>query len=224
MRFKNCIFIHFLYIFLYIFYILKSDGDVSFAEGVMESRADLKNASSSTEEEVKEDNSLSTETENDMWRRHVIYSVSTLKGSKADKLNDTRLRSQQGSQDRPTIDRRLKEPLSSSSQNRYCKMNKHVWERNSYRTNRSKRSSSVPISSTKVRNKRKHSFAIRDHNVESTVNNTRSIPKDVALNSLSKIDRLSRIFFPLSFFLLNVAYWYYYLKKSEKIELIFESS
>ena len=45
----------------------------------------------------------------------------------------------------------------------------------------------VPISATKIRNKRKHSFAIRDHNVESTVNNARSIPKDVALNSLSKI-------------------------------------
>ena len=190
----------------------------------MGSRADLKNTSSSTEEEVKEDNSLSTETENDMWRRHVIYSVSTLKGSKADKLNDTRLRSQPVSLDRHTIDRRSKEPLSSSTENRNSKMSKHVWERNSYRANRSKRSSSVPISATKIRNKRKHSFAIRDHNVESTVNNARSIPKDVALNSLSKIDRLSRIFFPLSFFLLNVAYWYYYLKKSEKIELIFESS
>ena len=190
----------------------------------MESMADLKNVSSSTEEELKEDNSFSTETENDMCRRHVIYSVSTLKGSKAEKLSDIRLRSQQGSLDRHTIDGRLREPLSSSTQNRNSKMSKHVWERNSYRANRSKRSSSVPISATKIRNKRKHSFAIRDHNVESTVNNTRSIPKDVALNSLSKIDKLSRIFFPLSFFLLNVAYWYYYLKKSEKIELIFESS
>ena len=162
-----------------------------------------------------------------MWRRHVIYSVSTLKGSKADKSNDTRLRSQQVSIDRTTIDRRLKEPFSSSTQNRNSKMSKHVWERNSYRATRSKRSSSVPISSTKIRSKRKHSLAIRDHNVESTINNTRALPashKDVALNSLSKIDRLSRIFFPLSFFLLNVAYWYYYLKKNEKIELIFESS
>ena len=190
----------------------------------MESRSDLKNASSSTEEEVKEDNSLSTETENDMWKRHVIYSVSTLKGSKADKSNDTRLCSQQGSLGRPTIDRRLGEPSSSYTQNRHSKINKHVWERNSYRANRSKRSSSVPISATKIRNKRKHSFAIRDHNVECTVNQKLTYPKDVALNSLSKIDRLSRIFFPLSFFLLNVAYWYYYLKKSEKIELIFESS
>ena len=189
---------------------------------MVESSVGLNNASSSTEDEIKEDNSQDTETENDMWRRHVKYSVSTLKGSKAHSKNDTRLSSLQGSLDRPTINHGLRE--SSYTQNRNCKMSKHVWERNSYRANRSKRSSSVPISATKIRNKRKHSFAIRDHNVESTVNNARSIPKDVALNSLSKIDRLSRIFFPLSFFLLNVAYWYYYLKKSEKIELIFESS
>ena len=47
---------------------------------------------------------------------------------------------------------------------------------------------------------------------------------EMALNSLSQIDRFARIIFPLSFFLLNVAYWFIYLKHSERISLTFESS
>lgn len=35
-------------------------------------------------------------------------------------------------------------------------------------------------------------------------------------NSVSKIDRASRIFFPLVFLLINVFYWYSYLSKSER--------
>lgn len=35
-------------------------------------------------------------------------------------------------------------------------------------------------------------------------------------NSVSKIDRASRVFFPLVFFLINVFYWYSYLTKSER--------
>ena len=46
---------------------------------------------------------------------------------------------------------------------------------------------------------------------------------EMALNSLSQIDRFSRLFFPLSFFLLNIMYWYVYLKRSERIALTFES-
>ena len=46
---------------------------------------------------------------------------------------------------------------------------------------------------------------------------------EIALNSLSQIDRFSRFIFPLTFFLLNVAYWYIYLKRSERIALTFES-
>ena len=46
---------------------------------------------------------------------------------------------------------------------------------------------------------------------------------EMALNSLSQIDRFSRLFFPLSFFLLNIMYWYIYLKRSERIALTFES-
>ena len=45
-----------------------------------------------------------------------------------------------------------------------------------------------------------------------------------ALNSVSKIDKISRIVFPLAFGLLNVFYWYSYLKHSERIDLTFESS
>ena len=45
-----------------------------------------------------------------------------------------------------------------------------------------------------------------------------------ALNSVSKIDKISRIVFPLAFGLLNVFYWYSYLKHSERIDLSFESS
>ena len=44
-----------------------------------------------------------------------------------------------------------------------------------------------------------------------------------ALNSVSKIDKISRIVFPLAFGLLNVFYWYSYLKHSERIDLTFES-
>lgn len=35
-------------------------------------------------------------------------------------------------------------------------------------------------------------------------------------NSVSKIDRASRIFFPLVFFVINLFYWYSYLSKSER--------
>lgn len=36
------------------------------------------------------------------------------------------------------------------------------------------------------------------------------------LNSVSKIDRASRVCFPLVFFLINVFYWYSYLTKSQR--------
>lgn len=35
-------------------------------------------------------------------------------------------------------------------------------------------------------------------------------------NSVSKIDRASRVFFPFVFFLINLFYWYSYLTKSER--------
>lgn len=35
-------------------------------------------------------------------------------------------------------------------------------------------------------------------------------------NSVSKIDRISRVFFPFVFFLINLFYWYSYLTKSER--------
>lgn len=38
-----------------------------------------------------------------------------------------------------------------------------------------------------------------------------------------RIDKISRVVFPLTFFLLNVFYWYSYLKHSERIDLSFES-
>jgi len=45
-----------------------------------------------------------------------------------------------------------------------------------------------------------------------------------ALNSVSQIDKISRIVFPLAFFTLNAFYWYTYLKHSERIELQIEAS
>ena len=45
-----------------------------------------------------------------------------------------------------------------------------------------------------------------------------------ALNSLSKIDKCSRIAFPLTFMVLNAIYWSWYLKHSARISLTFESS
>uniref|UniRef100_A0A182SYN8 Neurotransmitter-gated ion-channel transmembrane domain-containing protein n=1 Tax=Anopheles maculatus TaxID=74869 RepID=A0A182SYN8_9DIPT len=36
-------------------------------------------------------------------------------------------------------------------------------------------------------------------------------------NSVSKIDRASRIFFPLLFLAINVFYWYLYLSRSERL-------
>jgi hypothetical protein len=46
----------------------------------------------------------------------------------------------------------------------------------------------------------------------------------MTLNSVSQIDKISRIVFPLAFMLLNVFYWFNYLKQSEKIDLNFESA
>ncbi len=43
-----------------------------------------------------------------------------------------------------------------------------------------------------------------------------------ALNSVSQIDKISRVLFPLCFGLLNIFYWYSYLKHSERIDLSFE--
>ncbi len=45
-----------------------------------------------------------------------------------------------------------------------------------------------------------------------------------ALNSVSKIDKISRVVFPVAFGLLNAFYWYSYLKHSDRIDLSFESS
>lgn len=43
-----------------------------------------------------------------------------------------------------------------------------------------------------------------------------------ALNSVSKIDKISRVVFPMTFTSLNIFYWYSYLKHSERIDLYFE--
>ena len=44
-----------------------------------------------------------------------------------------------------------------------------------------------------------------------------------ALNSVSQIDKISRVVFPLTFLAINIFYWYNYLKHSERIDLSFES-
>ena len=45
-----------------------------------------------------------------------------------------------------------------------------------------------------------------------------------ALNSVSQIDKISRIVFPAAFALLNGFYWFSYLKHSQRIDLNFESA
>ena len=45
-----------------------------------------------------------------------------------------------------------------------------------------------------------------------------------ALNSVSQIDKISRIVFPFAFALLNGFYWFSYLKHSQRIDLSFESA
>lgn len=45
-----------------------------------------------------------------------------------------------------------------------------------------------------------------------------------ALNSVSTIDKISRVVFPATFLSLNLFYWYSYLKHSERIDLSFETS
>ena len=45
-----------------------------------------------------------------------------------------------------------------------------------------------------------------------------------ALNSVSQIDKISRIVFPAAFAMLNGFYWYSYLKHSQRIDLSFESA
>ena len=45
-----------------------------------------------------------------------------------------------------------------------------------------------------------------------------------ALNSVSQIDKISRIVFPMAFSLLNGFYWFSYLKHSQRIDLSFESA
>ena len=45
-----------------------------------------------------------------------------------------------------------------------------------------------------------------------------------ALNSVSQIDKISRIVFPAAFAVLNGFYWFSYLKHSQRIDLSFESA
>ena len=45
-----------------------------------------------------------------------------------------------------------------------------------------------------------------------------------ALNSVSQIDKISRIVFPMAFISLNGFYWFTYLKHSQRIDLSFESA
>ena len=48
--------------------------------------------------------------------------------------------------------------------------------------------------------------------------------KEFFQNSVSQIDKISRIVFPLAFALLNGCYWFNYLKVSARIDLNFESA
>lgn len=41
--------------------------------------------------------------------------------------------------------------------------------------------------------------------------------KKVGLNSVSKIDRVSRILFPMAFITFNIGYWALYLGQSEEV-------
>merc|ERR1719206_395296 len=43
-----------------------------------------------------------------------------------------------------------------------------------------------------------------------------------ALNSVSKIDTVSRIVFPSTYIVINIIYWYMYLDNSERIAVISE--
>ena len=43
-----------------------------------------------------------------------------------------------------------------------------------------------------------------------------------ALNSVSKIDTVSRIVFPSTYIVINIIYWYMYLDNSERISVISE--
>ena len=43
-----------------------------------------------------------------------------------------------------------------------------------------------------------------------------------ALNSVSKIDTVSRIVFPATYIVINIIYWYMYLDRSERIAVTTE--
>ena len=43
-----------------------------------------------------------------------------------------------------------------------------------------------------------------------------------ALNSVSKIDSVSRIVFPSTYIVINIIYWYVYLDRSERIAITTE--
>ncbi|XP_044729763.1 gamma-aminobutyric acid receptor alpha-like [Chrysoperla carnea] len=70
----------------------------------------------------------------------------------------------------------------------------------------------APSTVSCIENQRHHSLSSGSHQYR-----RKKKKRTPRFNSVSKIDRISRIMFPLLFFTINVFYWYSYLSRSERI-------
>ena len=195
---------------------------------------------SSTEEDIPVDISEDANSELNEWNNSNTYSSASLKESFANVSNGMLANKRVCTLDRKSVVGRPKKSntisfkASSTYYNTKCrssygkKVPAMVWTKSL--NNIQAENTNSHLRKSEGKHKNKYSFKDPMHwkkcrnSCKGKMYATNSLQDSrIALNSLSQIDRFSRFIFPLSFFLLNVVYWYIYLKRSERISLAFES-
>ena len=197
----------------------------------------MKNSCTSTDDEIEEYISQDTDSEFNTYRNYQISTCSAESRSNLPRYTSKNICNHDKLHNIDILCKSNKKTTirSNAECNEVFKREKpsiQLLENSSSSTSRKRGSSTGRISSQRMKTKKDLRNSISFG--KGTTNNGRSSndinlkkfskrPSTVALNSLSQIDRFSRILFPLSFFLLNIMYWFIYLKRSERMTLTYES-